>query len=645
MRNFHTQQDEARKQSRRLIAMFVAAVCVLLLLTNLIVAFLFIGFDPELYVQWQRTVSAAEGANAGQWLRVATLYVTGPLFPVISVGVLGSVGVATLIKSMQLSAGGHKVAQMLGGERLDPAATDPIHRKILNVVEEMAIASGTPVPGVYLMPEPAINAFAAGFSVDDAVIGVTLGAAQRLTRAELQGVIGHEFSHILNGDMRLNMRLIAMIGGIVFIATAGRVMMQASGRGRRNSKDAAPIVLLGLALLVLGWVGVLSGRLIKASLSRQREYLADASAVQFTRNPAGLAGALKKIAGLPTHGMMRAPKAEEASHLFIAQAVREGFSGLFATHPPLGDRIRRLDPGWNGQVSATDPDASIEKEWGVSALSEAAVQATNVDAEVGAGAIASAPIGASGIPVISEEMLTLVRKPKGAVLVVLSILNRFDPQVRDLVARSQPSLSESLNDVVDAVARADERLMVPLLELAMPALRMLDQPNVERLRALLTQLYRQDGRLDLVEIMVGSMLERQLPGGHFKPRDALPKYRQLDAVRTALVIVVSALLGATNADAAMADRRLAAINSALKGALKTDLRRDELTVGEPDWEQVMTALARLRRLYPLRKPLVMKAFSAALDDGVDRVEMVATTLSLLAGALDCPWLPAQDSDK
>ncbi len=238
---------------------------------------------------------------------------------------------------------------MLDGRLINSNATEADERKLLNVVEEMAIASGIPVPQVYLLEDEAgINAFAAGHSTGDAAIGVTRGGMKMLSRDQLQGVIGHEFSHILNGDMRLNLRLMGLIFGILCLTVVGRVLLRT--RGTKN-----PLPLLGLALIVIGGIGVLFGRLIQAAVSRQREFLADAASVQFTRNPDGLAGALKKIGGLSSGSKLESPHAQEASHLFFANGLRSSVSGLMATHPPLEERIRALDPAFDGEFPTVTP--------------------------------------------------------------------------------------------------------------------------------------------------------------------------------------------------------------------------------------------------------------------------------------------------
>jgi Zn-dependent protease with chaperone function len=263
---------------------------------------------------------------------------------------------------------------------------------LLNVVEEMALASGTPTPPVYLMDrEDGINAFAAGFSPNDAVIGVTRGTATRLDRDELQGVIAHEFSHILNGDMRLNLRLMGLLHGILIIGMLGYFILRMSffSQGRRRSrdgKDGVPIVVIGAGLAVIGFAGTFFGNLIKAAVSRQREFLADASAVQFTRHPDGIAGALKKIGGFAQGSSIENPNAPIASHMFFGRAT-SGFNAMFATHPPLAERIRRVDPSWDGEfpenVGRADVDgASRATALGAAGFAGAAAASTGLTGAV-----------------------------------------------------------------------------------------------------------------------------------------------------------------------------------------------------------------------------------------------------------------------
>ena len=273
---------------------------------------------------------------------------------------LGVIGLGSLYKTWELRQGGRVVAEMLGGRLIHPSTTELAERRLLNVVEEMALASGVPVPPVYLLEdEQSINAFAAGFAPSDAVIGVNRGTLKYLNRDELQGVISHEFSHLLNGDMRLNIRLIGLLHGILLVALIGYYLLRfggASGRSSRGQKGGGGhVLLIALGAMVIGSVGLFFGKLIKASVSRQREYLADASAVQFTRNPDGIAGALKKIGGLAAGSKIEAPAAETASHMFFGSAFKQLWFQPFATHPPLSARVKRIDPHFDGKFPRTLP--------------------------------------------------------------------------------------------------------------------------------------------------------------------------------------------------------------------------------------------------------------------------------------------------
>ncbi len=331
--NFFEQQDKARGLSSYLFFLFgIAVVCIII--SIFCVASLAVGFERNL----------------------AELAWTFELAVISSTVTIIAILIASTVRISWLSQGGKVIAESMGGQKLNQNTRDPLCRQILNVVEEMAIASGTPVPPVYLMNEEGINAFAAGYSPRDAVIGVTKGCATKLNRDQLQGVMAHEFSHILNGDMRINIRLTGIIFGIVFLASIGRILTNIgylSGGRRRGGKDGGGggvIVMLGIGLLIIGGIGGFFGAMIRASISRQREFLADASAVQFTRNPDGIAGALKRIGGYSHGSKLKSAGAQEFSHMFFSS----GISSMFATHPPLPIRIKRIDPNWKNIYPKTD---------------------------------------------------------------------------------------------------------------------------------------------------------------------------------------------------------------------------------------------------------------------------------------------------
>ena len=280
------------------------------------------------------------------------------LDPAVAVGAAGItmlviVGVA-LVRLITFSGDGARVARALGAEEVTEDTRNPYKRRYFNVVEEMAIAAALPRPRAFVLKhEDGINAFAAGHDPERAAIGITHGALAKLTRQELAGVVAHEMAHIRNRDTRLNMRLMAMVFGLVALYVLGRgfVSSMAFRRRRGGGRGAAPLLLIGLALFVLGLLGALFGRILQSAVSRRREYLADATAVEFTRNPVGLANALKKIGATQAGSRVSNSHAEEARHMFFAQASAS-VVGLFATHPPLVDRIRALEPDFE---PATDP--------------------------------------------------------------------------------------------------------------------------------------------------------------------------------------------------------------------------------------------------------------------------------------------------
>ena len=323
--NFFQAQDRARRNSVLLFFLFAAAVASLVILVYLGVTLALGGVDE----------GGAPEFNPD-------------LFAKTTAAVLAVVIFGSLTKTLALAAGGGEaVAKAMGGRLVPPATRDPDERRLINIVEEMSIASGVPAPRVYVVPDPAVNAFAAGTRPDNAVVGVTRGALLALSRDEMQGVVAHEFSHILNGDMRLNLRLIGILHGILIIGYIGYFLLRSAFYGsvaRRDNRGAMPLMMIGAALALAGFAGSFFGNWIRAAVSRQREFLADASAVQFTRNPNGIGGALEKIGKLS--GILKSPRAGECRHMCLADSVASGFANPFATHPPLEERIRRVLPNW-----------------------------------------------------------------------------------------------------------------------------------------------------------------------------------------------------------------------------------------------------------------------------------------------------------
>lgn len=454
MVDFFTQQQQAKRNTTLLVVLFVIAVSLIIAIITAASAVVMGYLNSD--------------GNGSYQIHA------GPL-TLIAAMVAGAIGLVMLVKWLQLKPGGHVVAESLGGIRIAPDSTDPLERRILNVVEEMAIAANMPVPAVYLLPEEAaINAFAAGYTSKDAVIGLTKGAVESFSREQLQAVVAHEFSHILNGDMRMNIRLIAALAGILALAKMGELLLRSARfSGRRNSKEVNPLPFIGLALLIVGWVGVLFGSIIKAAVSRQREYLADAAAVQFTRNPEALAGALKQI-GARQHGSrLQHKNSSEAAHLFFGNAVSSWFS-MMATHPPLEKRIKRLEPHWNGDYP--EPQQAFAESQPRTDASQSSANSLN-------------RLALLALPTL---LLEHARSPQQAPALVRQIL------------AAQASDHQPNNSALSELSAAQ---LLALVELSIPALRLTQ--DGER-AALLADLQRLASSNDLFHWCLYQLIARQL---------------------------------------------------------------------------------------------------------------------------------------
>jgi Zn-dependent protease with chaperone function len=674
--NFFEQQDVARKKTGRLVLLFVAAVIAITLLVYAAVAILL-------------TVNANRGGTSydasGQTTRqrdASPPYAAA--FVVTVVGVVGLIGGCSLYKIGALrSGGGASVARMMGGRLLQPDADEFNERKILNVVEEMALASGTPVPPVYLMDnEPGINAFAAGYSPESAVIGVTRGAVEQLSRDELQGVIAHEFSHILNGDMRLNIRLMGVIFGIIALAVVGRVLLYSgaySGGGRRDNKGGGAILAMGIALLVIGGVGVFFGRLIQAAVSRQREFLADASAVQFTRNPDTIGGALKRIGGVGSK--VRDGHAGEISHMFFASAASSWAAGAFATHPPIAERIKRVDPSWDGtypEPRQAEPRRSAKERYeqpqrpqpfggrggdmlgglpgailGGAVLGESARQQQPqrqspsepaVD-QVGSVSAEHVAYMRELLGAIPDVLKHAAREPYGARAVVYVMLLDRDAEVRDkqlnrLADHADPAVTKLTHQLVEASGSLPNASRLPLIDLAIPALREMSDKQYAALKDNVEQLIAADGRLDLFEWTLKRLLLHHLDA-HFKPGpDPAVRYYNLKPLAEPCGVVLSALahIGQRDAGAARAAFDAGVEQLGLSGLSMRERKRVDL-------REVGRSLDKLVQSSPREKKKLIRACAHAIsmDGEVTRGE--GELMRAIADSLNVPMPPLLPGQK
>ena len=656
--NFFRHQEQARRTSTRLVWLFAASVIAIVIAVNLVVGMLYLA----------SVQSAGPGVaqiTAGG-LMLDGRSVPAALIVMVTLIVLLLIGGGTAYQTIALRAGGEAVAKMVGGRAVDPSTRDLLERRLLNVVEEMALASGVSMPRVYVLDEqPAINAFAAGHSPNEAVVAVTRGTLTRLSRDELQGVIGHEFSHILNGDMRLNLRLVGVLHGLLVLALAGRVLMELGGRTRGSRDSGAAIAAmfgLGLALWLLGYLGVFCGRMIKASVSRQREYLADASAVQFTRNPDGIGGALRKIGGsvepvgaenaeAGAGSAVHHAQAETLSHMFMAPARRSFAAGLLATHPPLGERIKRIfgrplpwlpAPELPLALALAGSDGAQVAREAVPAASPLAgfVQSAPTPEHLISQVGQVAPLvvrAAAAEPVAARSALDdAVADSMRAQWVIFALLIEKEADVR---AQQRQLITETfgagaatvLDELHAQVQRLAPGLRLPLAESAVPTLRRLGLAERERVLRLAHALIVADGRVTLMEFLLFTVLKRRI--GADAGRAVPVKFARIEPLAADVGLVLS-LIAAVR----LPERSEHAYNAGILllpgiDAPRTDAARISL-------DAVGAALGRLNQLAPLAKPAFIKACAAvALVDGATNWK-AASCLRTICAAIDAPLPPS-----
>ncbi len=462
----------------------------------------------------------------------------------------------TVYKIVDLWKGGSRVAELLGGVRVAPDTADADEQRLLNVVQEMAIASGVPAPAVYLLPqEKGINAFAAGFTPQDAVVAVTRGCVQTLSRDELQGVVAHEFSHILNGDMGLNLRLMGVVHGLFVLALIGRTILGSKGRrSRSREKATGAIFLFAFLLMVVGYIGVFFGNLIKSAVSRQREFLADAAAVQFTRNPGGIAGALKKIARSTGGSLIASPRAEEASHLFFGDGMEDRLFAFFRSHPTLRERIQRLEMAYPEAASAGGSGGGGEQAFDDSLLAASGIQAlagsVQLDAKqflasVGNTSAVHVAYAREMVAALPAPVVEAVRDPLGAQSLVFCLLlcekERACERTKDWEDTLDPAVGREVARLRPSVACLGREHLLPLVDMAWPALKKLSNSPYREFRAGLQRLIEADRKVDLFEFAVRSLLTNRLDAsfGLAKPRKI--RYQALDQVQVEIFELLSIL--------------------------------------------------------------------------------------------------------
>jgi Zn-dependent protease with chaperone function len=665
--SFFELQATAHRRTHVLVLMYLLAVVAVVFAVDALIsaAYFAMRFD-----EFREARLAAR--QAGGWLNLLPhgLLAAGALVTA------GAILVVSLWNIAKLAGDGAAVARMAGAREVAPGSADRLERRLLNVVEEMAIASGVRVPKVFVMDqETGINAFAAGWDVSNAVVAVTRGTLETLNRDELQGVIGHEFSHILNGDMRLNIRMIGVLAGIVFLSALGGFIMRSAGQSR-GGKDSGAFALFvfGLVLFIIGYIGLFFARLIKSAVSREREFLADASSVQFTRNPDGLAGALDQIRTSAVGAMIANRYAEEMAHMYFGQAISVWLGGLFDTHPPLDERISRIRPGFaptryrNSRAKAEGADAEPRpperREAAAAVLASVPAAAAGLaggtgrrsgdqtvawgrsagesSALVGKVEAAHVDYAARLLAALPDGLRERLRNADGARAALVALLlapkeEVMQAQLAALGSAGLDSLGAAARELAPALNRLGAGFHLAVIDLALPALKSAAEPQKRELSAALETVIHADRRVSLHEFVVLNLVRAQLAA---PARPHAPQFASLDAVRDPALLLVSLLAraGARSAPAGSADR---AANDAFRAALR-EMGLGEgapLAAGALTLAAVGRALDALRELAPLAKARLIKGlFAAATADGTIRV--VEAELLRLAGAvLDCPLPP------
>jgi Zn-dependent protease with chaperone function len=647
--DFFTQQERNRRKTGLLVFLFVCAV-------TLIIAALYAAISAILIMN-----------------RVSTDIFDPRLLAGVAGGTIALVVGGSLFKTSQLKRGGAAVAEMLGGRLVSASTQDLKEKQLYNVVEEMSIASGTPMPDVYILDENGINACAAGWGTSDAAVCVTKGSLDFLSREELQGVIAHEFSHVHNGDMRLNIRLMGIIFGILLIAQIGAFVLRGSGRvrmGSRSSRDkgggAALILLIALTLLCIGYIGVFFGNMIMAAVSRAREYLADASSVQFTRNPSGISGALKKIGGLAEGSRVLHPASGQASHLFFADGRVSLWSRIFATHPPLEKRIAAIDPRFRGvfpqvnQVAGLTRAAARHSDEELSARPAASVQKAagfagavqgqpgsagpmRFDAAVMLASTGSAQpehiVHATGlIQSIPQELKDAMREPGGGQAIIFSLVVSKEGSVlarqMELIGQYSPAIAGSVSRLRSRTASLDRTLFMVTASLAVNSLKSLTEESYGPFMRCLKGLIEADGRISLFEYMVHCMIKRMMSpriNGIAKPQRAVTS---LQPAARACETVLSTLVWESCGSDQDARRVFSKASAMCAGVARELVPRERCTLLALD--EALGSLAPLT--FPLKKQFLSACIAVVSDDGLVTVNE-AQYVRAIADALECPIPP------
>jgi len=622
--DFFEHQDKARKKTWLLALYFIAAITLIVVAVNL--AFYFFFQFTEAYPYTPKTWFSDQ-----IWM-----YVSGITLAVILFG--------SVFRFVALASGGKAVAEMAGARLLDLTTHNSAEKKFINVVEEMSIASGTPMPVLYVMDEePGINAFVAGYKPTEAVMVVTQGTLEILDRDELQGVVGHEFSHILNGDMRINIRLMAILAGILTIGQIGQFLLRGSGRRSFNRSKKGDgqgaLIVLAIALMIIGYIGLFFGRLIKAAISRQREFLADASSVQFTRNPKGIAGALYKIKENTYGTLLNNSHAEDMSHMCFGEALHVNMQSLLATHPPLDERIKAVDASYLKIQRAKNIIKERKKtESTKNNLSEATeihTNAADVAGTVGNPTPEHMLYAIALHQMFDSSLMDNVHNASGAKAVIYALLlSGMDVQtgIECLRNQNETGLIDKLQSIDEDINKLNKRHRLPLIDLALPALKQLSEQEITLFLSATEALIRSDKKYTLFEFVLLTVLKKHLDKKAGKADKV--KIYSFKPVLGELKLLLSLMIHASR-QSQQKKQDVFEISMRSFGAQSEAV----LSADQCNPKAITQVLGKLSQMSPLLKKTVIEACAdAVIEDGVI-MPAEAELLRAVSETLDCPMPP------
>ncbi|MDO5580724.1 MAG: M48 family metallopeptidase [Planctomycetia bacterium] len=686
--NFFLRQDEARKKTGLLVFLFIVAVFLTFLAVHTLIAFAVMlsagnTQQPDLLRHW-----LDPSLLMIDFFSVSLVVFGGSLFKIAS------------LSSLQ----GDGIAQSLGGRLVDRDTKDPRERRLLNIVEEMALASGIHVPNVYVLDgEEHINAFAAGFTPNTSVVSVTSGALNYLSRDELQGVVAHEFSHIINEDTRISLRLMGILFGLEMLVLIGMLLVRAlyyvrftsDSDSDSDSKGAGTMIviflmLLGLGLIIIGWIGMFFSNIIRAAVSRQREFLADASAVQYTRNPDGIGGALKKIGSPAIGSQIDNSNAVGAGHLFIGSVLKPGFfSSMFDSHPDLTVRIQRIDPSFDGTFPETidpiDPitgrsaivnQQSTSQNAGASKnpfiLQNTVFKGTNLPPIVVGTATAAAVVDASAsnldqlgtvdekklvianelLQAIPEELSSAARGRQTACDTICAILMDTDSELGNteiipfenrlqkspvlaaqwkILAKTFPQESlDRIRHYYEILQTLPSSIKIPIAEIAFPSLKEMEKTNYQTFRNALVELITADKKVDLFEYTLQQYLIRDLDRYYGFTKPEAVKYFKIREILPMYQNVLSYLAYAGNDD-------LEEVQKAFKdGCSELSITGPILPKEKCTSFAFGSALSELAKASPiLKKQLLSSFYRCIASDGIITMKE-GELIRAISATLDAP---------